>query len=185
MRRLLKKDEVLTIPNLLSLFRFLLIPVIVYLYCEVGNYYAAIGVICLSGLTDIVDGFIARRYNMVSDLGKILDPIADKATQGVIIICLIAKYKLMLALIVIFVLKEIVMVVVGYIVIKKQNEVTGAKWFGKANTVVLYSIMIVLILFPTISDTLADILICVCMVFVIVSFVLYLRDYLKVLVKKH
>jgi len=121
---------------------------------------------------------------MVSDLGKILDPIADKATQGVIIICLIAKYKLMLALIVEFVLKEIVMVVVGYIVIKKQNEVTSAKWFGKANTVVLYSVMIVLILFPAIPEVVANILICVCMAFVIVSFLLYLRDYLKVLVKK-
>ena len=88
MHRILKKDQILTIPNLLSIIRLLMIPLIIWLYCEAQQYGLAVIVILLSGLTDIVDGFIARKYHMVSDFGKILDPAADKLTQAALILCL-------------------------------------------------------------------------------------------------
>lgn len=95
MHRIFKKDQILTIPNLLSVVRLLLIPVIVWLYCGKQEYTAAVVVILLSGITDIADGIIARKYHMVSDFGKILDPIADKLTQAAIILCLTYNYPLM------------------------------------------------------------------------------------------
>jgi len=80
MHRLFKRDQILTIPNLLSLVRLLMIPMIIWLYCEKEDYVAAAVMIVLSGLTDIADGIIARKFHLVSDLGKILDPVADKLT---------------------------------------------------------------------------------------------------------
>lgn len=80
MHRVLRKDQILTIPNLLSIVRLCLIPLIIWLYCVKKDYTLAVIVILISGATDIVDGFIARHFNMVSDFGKILDPVADKLT---------------------------------------------------------------------------------------------------------
>ncbi|MBO5415973.1 MAG: CDP-alcohol phosphatidyltransferase family protein [Clostridia bacterium] len=184
MHRIFKKKDILTIPNLLSLFRLALIPVIVWLYCGARDYYAAIGVILLSGLSDIVDGFIARRFNMVSDFGKILDPVADKLTQGALLVCLLFKYKLMWALIAIFLVREIAMIVMGMVVIKRSDEVNSAKWYGKVNTVVLYSVMMALILFPNIPTLAANLLICLCGVVIIMSLILYSRFYGKFLSEK-
>lgn len=184
MHRLIKKDQILTIPNLLSIVRLLLIPVIIWLYCVKKEYNWAVGVILLSGATDIVDGFIARHFNMISDFGKILDPVADKLTQATVIICLIAKHKLLLPLIILFVLKEIVMGVFGFLAIKKKDSVNSAKWYGKLNTVVLYAVMMLLILFPGMGDTLADTLIIISGAVMIMTLALYTRFYIRLFKSK-
>lgn len=106
MHRIFRKDQVLTIPNLLSVIRLALIPLIVWLYIGKQEYSAAVAVILISGATDIIDGFIARKFNMVSDLGKILDPVADKLTQATVILCLTVKYRWMRGLIVLFVVSS-------------------------------------------------------------------------------
>ena len=88
------KKEFLTIPNLLSLFRLVLIPVYVTLYLRaesVADYFIAAGVLAVSCLTDLIDGKIARPFNMISNTGKILDPLADKATQFTLIVCLLIR----------------------------------------------------------------------------------------------
>lgn len=132
MHRIFRKDQVLTIPNLLSVIRLALIPLIVWLYIGKQEYSAAVAVILISGATDIIDGFIARKFNMVSDLGKILDPVADKLTQATVILCLTVKYRWMRGLIVLFVVKEIIMAVLGYMAIQKKDVVNSAKWYGQA-----------------------------------------------------
>ena len=81
------KNKILTIPNLLSLFRLCLIPVFMWLYCVEKNYLWTGIILIISGLTDTVDGFVARHFNMISDLGKILDPVADKLTQAAMLFC--------------------------------------------------------------------------------------------------
>ena len=80
------KNAILTIPNLISLFRILLIPLIIWLYCGKKQYAATIAVVAISGVSDIIDGKIARKFNMVSDVGKVLDPIADKLTQAALVL---------------------------------------------------------------------------------------------------
>lgn len=184
MRRIFKKSQILTVPNLLSLVRLVLIPVIVWLYSFEKNYYAAIGVILLSGATDIVDGWIARHFNMVSDFGKALDPLADKLTQAALLVCLLSKYKLMWGLIVVFFVCEIAKLTLGVIIAKKHDEVNGAKWYGKANTVVIYATMMALILFPRMNGILANALMLFCGAVMIVAHVLYFVFLGKILYEK-
>lgn len=181
MHRIFQKKEILTIPNLLSLFRLCLIPLIVWLYCGREWYVAAIGVILLSGASDIVDGFIARKYHMVSDFGKILDPVADKLTQAALLICLLFRYPLMWALIVVFALRELGMIVMGAWVMKKKDEVNSAKWYGKLNTVVIYTVMMALILFPNIPTPWANGLLIACGGVMLLSLLLYARFYYNIL----
>lgn len=185
MHRIFKKEQILTIPNLLSFIRLLMIPLIVWLYIGIGNYRAAAAVIVASGITDIADGIIARRFHMVSDFGKILDPIADKVTQGTVIICLASRYKCMIALIVLFIGKEICMASLGYLALKHKDSVNSAKWYGKANTVFLYIVMLILILFPDIPIQTANGLIILSGCFLIASLAFYIRFYSSILSQKH
>ncbi len=180
----LKKEDIWTIPNIISMFRIALIPFILWVYCGVQNYTVAMVLITISGLSDIVDGKIARKFNMVSNFGKFLDPVADKMTQGTLIICLISRYKWMIALIIFFVLKEAVMFLAGYIVFKNTDSVNSAKWHGKLSTVVLYAVMFVLLLFTGIPEVYANILILICAGVMAMSLWLYLDFYYKLVKAK-
>ena len=182
----LKKDDILTIPNMLSFFRILLIPVMVLVYNHFDHCIATIGVIALSGLTDIADGKIARKYNITSDFGKFIDPVADKLTQLAMILCLLSKYPGMLALVILMVLKESFLFALSYITFKRTGIVNSAKWYGKVTTAVLYSVMIILFLLPDISVNIANALIILCGTIIFISMILYsrlfhitLKEYLK------
>lgn len=181
MHRMFKREQVLTIPNLLSLLRLLMIPLIIWLYCGQGNGYAAAAGVVLSGLTDVADGFIARKFGMVSDLGKILDPIADKLTQGALIFSLIIRYDWMLWLLILFVVKEVIMGVCGLIVIKKKDVVNSAQWFGKLSTAVLYFVMFLLFVFSGVPESVANGMILLCAAALMLSLVNYLRFYYNLL----
>lgn len=181
MHRVLKKDQIFTIPNLLSLLRLLMIPLIVWLYCVKQEYVWATVMILVSGLTDVVDGIIARKWGMVSDFGKILDPIADKCTQGAIILCLTVRHWLMWLLITLFVVKEICMAAMGFLVLRRKDSVNSAKWHGKVNTVVLYAVLMLLILFPAMPTLFSNSLIVLCCGLCLLSFVLYAIFYFRLL----
>ena len=179
-----KKTQILTIPNLLSVVRLALIPIIVWLYSAEENYYAAIFVIVLSGATDIIDGIIARKFNMISDFGKILDPVADKLTQTALLFCLLTKHPLMLGLIVVFGVCELTKFALGAVVMKKHDEVNSAKWYGKANTVIIYATMMLLILFPQMNEIAATMLMLICGAVMIIAHILYFRLFFKILKQK-
>jgi len=180
MRNRLKKRDILTIPNFLSFFRLLLIPVLVWLYCSQKKYNIAAFVIAISAVTDIADGKIARKYNMVTDFGKIIDPIADKLTQASLILCLIPKYRWMTALVILFVIKEGFMLMAGYMTLKLTDTVNSAKWHGKVSTVVLYTVIMILVLFPRMPETATNILIGLCGAAMIISLMLYGRFYIGI-----
>lgn len=184
MKHFFKKNQILTVPNLLSVVRLALIPLIVWLYSFEKNYYGAIGVILLSGATDIIDGWIARHFHMVSDFGKALDPFADKLTQAALLLCLLSKYTLIWELIVVFGVCELGKFALGIVIAKKYDEVMGAKWYGKVNTVVIYVTMMLLILLPDINAVQANILIGLCGVIMIIAHALYFHLYFRILKKK-
>ncbi len=184
MKKLFTKKQILTIPNLLSLFRILLIPLILWLYIGLNEYYWTIVVIAISGLSDVIDGFIARHFNQVSDFGKALDPIADKLTQGSLILCLTTRYPWMIALIIIFILKEVVMSIMGLIIFKKDNSMNSAKWHGKVATAFLYISLCVLILFPEMHIIVVNIIIIIAIALIINSLVLYLIFYTNILLRR-
>ena len=184
MHRLFKRDQIFTIPNLLSLVRLLMIPMIIWLYCEKEDYVAAAVMIVLSGLTDIADGIIARKFHLVSDLGKILDPVADKLTQSALIFCLIAKYDWVLWLFLLFAIKEITMGISGLLVIRKKDVVNSSQWFGKLATVVLYAVMFILFLFPNTPAQTANVLILICAAVLLLAFMKYLCFHISLLRNK-
>lgn len=173
MMRQWKKEDILTIPNALSVVRLGLIPVFLWLYCHEQRYNWAVVVIALSGVTDILDGFIARRYDMGSDFGKILDPAADKLTQLALIVSLGTRYPLIWWLLALFIIKEFTMGVLGLMVMLKTKTVPGARWFGKACTAVLEGSMGGLILFPMLPGAVVRWLILVSGCVLLFSFVQY------------
>lgn len=168
-----RKNKVLTIPNLLSVVRLALIPVIVWLYHIRSEYLPAAGVLVISGVTDVVDGIIARRFHMVSDLGKMLDPIADKLTQTAVLACLLFRFPLMGVPLVLLVVKEFVSGIWRLIIIRQTGKVKSAQWHGKAATVLLYSMMLLHILWSAIPAMISLVSILLCSVMMLLSFVLY------------
>lgn len=167
------QNKNLTIPNVLSFIRICLIPIYIWLYCIKKDYIWTAGILILSGLTDIVDGYIARKFHMISDLGKILDPVADKLTQGTMLLCLVTRFPLMLAPLVLLVLKEIFAGITGFMVIRKTGQVYGANWHGKVATLLLYAMMIIHVVWYDIPDIFSNILIVICIAMMFISFVLY------------
>ncbi len=176
------RKEILTVPNFLSIFRLLLIPVYVYIYLHAdkpSDFFLAAGVLAISSLTDMLDGIIARKCNMISRLGKILDPIADKATQGVLMICLGLRYSNMWVLFTFFVIKEGFMAIMGIINLKKGRMLSGAKFSGKLCTTVLFICMILLIMFPKMPAHMVNTLIILSAFFMVFSFVSYIVAYAR------
>ena len=141
------REEAFSIPNLLSYFRLLLIPVFIVLYVH-EEFTAALITLAVSGLSDILDGRIARKYNMVTDLGKVLDPVADKLTQCAMMLCVAMRYPAMWWLLGLHVVKEIIMLVMGWYVLKKTDTVNSAIWVGKLCTGVIYAVMMLHVILP-------------------------------------
>lgn len=164
---------VLTVPNLLSAFRLCLIPVCVWLYCVKQEYLMTTLVLVISGLTDVVDGFIARRFGMVSDVGKVLDPVADKLTQAAMLLCLLTRYRGMLIPFLLMAAKEIFAGISGWLVIRKTGNVFCAKWHGKLATVLLYIMLVLHLLWVDLPEAVSNLMIFVCSAAIAMSFVLY------------
>jgi cardiolipin synthase len=174
------KKDLWGIPNILCYIRFLLIPVFVVLYIKASTpyeYLRAAGVVLISGITDFLDGFIARRFDMVTDLGKIIDPMADKLTQASLIFVLAVKVKWMFLLLILFVIMQLFLLVAGLVMLKKGTKLSGAKWFGKVSTTVFYATMLVLVSTPALEYDIANILMLVCGTFLALSFFMYIREY--------
>ncbi|MGM9662686.1 MAG: CDP-alcohol phosphatidyltransferase family protein [Oscillospiraceae bacterium] len=124
--RRLTRGQVCTVPNALSLLRLLLIPPFLYLYCVRGARAAALGVAALSALTDVLDGAIARRFDMVSDLGKFLDPLADKLTQLAMLACLVRRYRAAGFLLGLFLIKELAMLGFALLTLERTDQMHSA-----------------------------------------------------------
>lgn len=174
------KKEIFTIPNLLSLFRLVLIPIYIAIYLSAktaADYYLAAGILAVSCLTDLIDGKIARHFNMISSLGKILDPLADKATQFTLIICLALKYNVLWYLVGLFVLKESFQLIAGAINLRKGKMLKGALISGKICTTVLFISLIVMVMLPNLSEKVVNILVIVDALFMLVAFIEYVVAY--------
>ena len=174
------KKEVLTIPNLLSLFRLMLIPVYIRLYLGAmspAQHYTAGAVIAVSCLTDAVDGWIARQFNMITTLGKILDPLADKFTQLALTLCLSIRYPSLKAVLALLVVKEVFQLILGAIHLIHGKILPGALMTGKVCTTVLFVSLIALVVFPQVPAALVKAIAVTDSFFLAVSFVSYLLAY--------
>lgn len=174
------KKDLWTIPNILCYIRFLLIPAFVILYIKAttpGEYLRAAIIVFISGMTDFLDGFIARKYHMITDLGKLIDPIADKLTQASLIFVLIVKIKWMYLLLIMFLVLQLFLVIAGLIMLNKGTKLNGSKWFGKISTTVFYAVMLILVAMPTLKYQTTNALMLVCGAFLFLSLLLYMKEY--------
>ncbi len=177
--------DLFTVPNILVYIRVLLIPVFVYIYIHAetdSDYYPALAVMVVAFLTDFFDGKIARRFNLVTDLGKILDPIADKLYQFAVALCLMFKFENMIYVAVIIFIKELIMGLMGLALLDKGGKVFGAKWYGKVCTFIVDCSMVFLFLSPLIyedkaSDAVSNALVYICSVVLVITAVLYIRHF--------
>ena len=191
-----------TIPNLISFIRILLIPVFAVLFYQ-GHTIAAVIILALSGLSDLVDGKIARKLNQVSNLGKMLDPIADKLTVFAITIILFLKFNqaqnealnAFSWVFLLFIAKDILMLGFGLFMILKGMHPSAAEIFGKLATVAFYCVMVVIMAFGpevgalrsifVLPDTVMMILVVVSVVFTFLAFFSYIPDVVKQFSQKY
>ena len=174
------KKDLFTIPNLLSLFRLVLIPVYVVIYLNAQDdtdHYIAAGILAVSCLTDAIDGKIARHFNMISTVGKILDPIADKATQFTLIVCLAIRNPVLWILVCLFFIKECFQLIAGLMTLRKGQMLSGALISGKICTTVLFVSLIVLVMMPQLSETVIFAITTLDCVVVLIAFICYARVY--------
>ena len=170
------KKDIFTIPNLLSLVRLLLIPAYVAIYLnaeDASDYMLAAGILTVSCLTDLIDGKIARHFNMITSLGKVLDPLADKATQFTLILCLTVKYKVLQYVMVLFILKESFQLIAGSLRLRKKKMLKGALISGKICTTVLFISLILLVMLPDLSVQIVNIIAIIDTVFMLAAFMEY------------
>lgn len=141
------------IPNALTILRFILIPIII-IACVQEEYILAIVVLTISGLTDILDGTIARKFNLISDFGKLMDPLADKATQISLLTTLFLKSMIPIWILAIVVIKEFCMVS-GASFLYGKELVVSSKWYGKLATVLFYIAMVMSLFVKNIENVIS------------------------------
>lgn len=181
--------DLFKLPNILCYIRIAMVPLFLYLYftaVEPKDYYVATFVVLLSGITDFLDGQIARRCNMITDLGKVIDPVADKLMQFAMLAALTLNIRYMYILAIYLVVKEVIMAVVGLGVIRKTGKrLNGAKWYGKVCTAVLYVCMLVLVAFPHMLRIYQVIIMIICAIVLTLAFFMYIRLYTIMLRDSH
>lgn len=176
------KKEIFTIPNILSMFRLLLIPLYVSIYLnakESVDYYLAGAILAVSCLTDLVDGQIARRFNMISTVGKVLDPFADKITQFTLVVCFAVRHPVLWALVVLIVIKELFQLFAGIVNYKKGRMLKGAQFTGKICTTVLFISLIILLIMPDIAENYVFWITLIDGIFLLIAFVDYIIVYCR------
>lgn len=165
------------IPNILTVLRFVLIPFAV-VYMLNDQYVVAIVIICASGLTDVLDGAIARKFNFITNFGKLIDPLADKVTQLSLLGTLVLKNLVPLWILIIVLLKEAAMVA-GASFLYGKELVVSSKWYGKAATVLFYLAIILSMVFRefNINNIFVLILYYIAVAMTIFSLIMYFREF--------
>lgn len=182
----MRKKDYFNIPNLMGYFRILMLPVFLVLYVNADtarDYVIAFIVLGISIATDFFDGKIARKFNMITEFGKVLDPVADKLTQGVLALVLALRYRLMRLFLAIFLAKELYMGLMGLYLIRKGKGVNGAQWYGKVCTTIVNAGVVILLILPEIPLRAANAVAIVLIAAVCATMVRYLIFHLSLLKK--
>ena len=166
------------IPNILTILRFILIPVILY-FIFTGHYLLGFIFFTISGITDILDGAIARKFNLITNFGKLMDPLADKLTQISVLATLVFQKIIPFWILIIVLLKELLMII-GASFLYGKDVVVYSKWFGKLATVLFYlaivcSLIIKEFALTGIWQNLDFILYCIAVIATIFSFIMYVK----------
>lgn len=172
----------MSIPNMISIGRIFLVPVFALLYTQ-GKVMAAMGVLLLSAASDVLDGAIARRFHMETELGRALDPIADKLIQAAMMLCALWRTPSVWLLLGLHILRELCLGVMSLYVLRVTGHVYSAKWYGKLCTACVYAVMIAALAFPQIPGRIIDLGVTVCGVLMALCLLGYMLNFQKLLVQ--
>lgn len=184
------RNKNLTVPNAMSVFRILVIPFFAYFFLT-DHLAAAVVALLLSGLSDALDGLVARRFNQITELGKMLDPLADKLTQGAVAVCIAVRYPSICPLLFLLVTKELVMLCGACFLLHRGKKPCAAKWYGKVSTTLFYVSMVLIVVMdgfmqvPTeIFNLVSNIALIVTAAFMLYTFVRYFGVFREILRSK-
>ncbi len=173
-----KNKRIFTIPNAISFTRILLIIPYVIVFLS-GNYIPAACILIASGLSDMFDGMIARKFDQISDLGLILDPLADKLTLIAVVVTVSIKIPDIVPLAAVLFLKELLMMIGGFVFIRKNMKMPASKWYGKLATIIFYISATVLVYINAIlkynNKIISFILILITTASMIFAFIMYIK----------
>jgi len=171
------KKEIFSIPNLLSYFRIAQVPVFLYVYFHAESqqdHFLSVGILILSSLSDLFDGLIARKFDMITELGKLIDPIADKLTQLTVALALMSTYHMYAFLVFIIFMKDGMLLFVGYYIYRKTGRhINQAQLPGKIATALFFVVSIALIAFYLPGTAIANIMISITAIFMVIAMVYY------------
>lgn len=172
----------MNIPNVLTAVRFIITPV--FGYClGTGQYILALILFSLGGITDVLDGYIARKYNLITSFGKLADPLADKLMQLTALVVLSIQGVIPTVFLIIILAKESFMGLGSLTLYKKENIVVSANWYGKLSTVIFYFVIVTAIILKQMdlpfSRDFTDIAAGIAVAFAVFAFVMYSMEYKK------
>ncbi|MCH3972440.1 MAG: CDP-alcohol phosphatidyltransferase family protein [Oscillospiraceae bacterium] len=179
------KNKNFNVPNTLTVLRIILVIPFMCYYLN-GKIKPAIIVLLIAGLTDALDGFIARRFHQQTELGQLLDPISDKVIQGLVAISLAIRHPVLLPVLLIFVIKEGIMLVGGGVLLKNAKRPCAAKWYGKVATVMFYVAFAVILVVDIINQDKAFFPLIVALLVItagmmIFALIMYGREFFRIL----
>ena len=183
-RKVFSESFVNSLPNILSVFRIIIIPFFIFFYAK-NMYILALATLVISGCTDTLDGTIARRFNSITELGKVLDPLADKLTQLAIGIMISIRYPFVAPMIAILVIKEVCMITFSYRLLKLGANPIAALWWGKIATAVFYVVTCFIVAFGhyivgnTVGNIVLIVLTGITTVLMVFAFIKYIPLFLK------
>ncbi len=166
------------IPNILTTARLMLVPIFAYFMLIRDNMSVAAIIFVISGVTDVIDGYIARRYNMITQFGMVYDPFVDKLMQITAVVCLVVANIIPVWLLVFVIVKEVSMIITGGILYIKKI-VVSSNWYGKASTVIFYAGVLTMIMWKEIPDIAAMSIIIVMIVAMFMAALFYIIDIVK------
>ena len=168
------------LPNIITLVRIILTPAFVRLYLE-GEHTAAMVLLGIAAVSDLLDGAIARRFNMITPLGKVLDPVADKLLQLAMLLCLIRRSPAVLPLLLLHVLRELGLLLLGLLAYRRSGLLLGAKWYGKLCTAVIYTVLGAALLWRDMPENILNRGVMVCAVLMGYCIFRYAGEYIRAL----
>lgn len=170
----------MNVPNILTIIRFIFIPFFAYYLYQGPEYYTiALVFFILGGITDVLDGYIARKYNIVTSFGKLADPVADKLMQITALVLLTLQNRIPIVVLVVVAAKEALMGLGSILLYKKARHVVSANWYGKVATVVFY-FSIILVIFLDLKMPYSGILMGVAILPTLYAFVMYVLTYKQI-----
>ena len=178
----MRKKSSLNIPNILSIFRLCMIPVFVLAYFWAGEtgprYYALIIYIIAQG-TDALDGYLARKLNQITRLGRVLDPLADKLMSFTVLMCLVIDHPVLWWAAAVMFLKECLMGIGALVQYKRITDVPPSNILGKLSTIYFYCLFITAMLYHDMPPVALNIVVGIGIALMLAAFAIYIATFVK------